>query len=224
MTIQIDKIIRSKRKSLYLVVDTNAKLIVKAPLRCSNRAIRESVERHQDWILHKQQYAGAHHRPSCPKKYIASERFLYLGKEYELFVTETTNIPLEFKRDKFVLAENRRINARDLFIRWYSKEAFRIISDRANLYSYISGIKYRKLNISDAKSRWGSCSPNGNLNFSWTLIMAPLEVIDYVIMHELVHIKIKNHSKQFWQKVQSFIPEFKCRRNWLKENQNLLNL
>jgi predicted metal-dependent hydrolase len=82
MTIQIDKIIRSRRNSIYLLVDTDAKLTVKAPLGCSKRAIRESVERHKDWILRKQKLARARHEPSCSKKYIAGEKFLYLGNEH----------------------------------------------------------------------------------------------------------------------------------------------
>ena len=67
MTIQIDKIIRSRRKSIYLLVDTNAGLTVKVPIRCSNRAIREAVEKHKDWILHRQQYVRQHYKPSNPK-------------------------------------------------------------------------------------------------------------------------------------------------------------
>jgi predicted metal-dependent hydrolase len=223
MTIQINQIIRLRRKSIHLLVDADVKLIVKAPARCSNRAIRETVERHQDWILQKQKWARKHHEPAVPKNYITGERFLYLGDEYEL-VTERAEVPLTFDNRRFILAANHSANVRQLFIDWYTKEALRIVTDRVNLYSGITNIKYRKVNISNAKTRWGACSYNGNLHFSWTLIMAPLEVIDYVVVHELCHIKIRNHSSQFWQTVNEFIPEYKLRRKWLKENRNLLTL
>ena len=155
---------------------------------------------------------------------MTGERFLYLGNEYELVIAETTDVPLNFDKNRFVLAANHKKDARQLFINWYKQEALRIISDRVKLYSGITGIQYRKVNISDAKTKWGACSHNGNLHFSWTLIMAPLEVIDYVIVHELVHIKVRNHSRIFWQKVSEFIPEYKLCRKWPKENQNLLTL
>jgi predicted metal-dependent hydrolase len=222
MTIQINQIIRSRRKSIYLLVDTDAKLIVKAPVCCSDKAIRESVERHQDWIIRKMTWAHSHYKPANPKKYVTGERFLYLGNEYEL-VAEAADVPLTFDNKCFILA-NHTAGARQLFIDWYTKEAYRIITERLDLYSGITKIKYRKVSISNAKTRWGACSYNGNLHFSWTLVMAPLEVIDYVVVHELCHVKIRNHSREFWQKVNEFIPVYKLRRKWLKENQNLLTL
>jgi predicted metal-dependent hydrolase len=222
MTIQIDKIIRSRRKSIYLSVDTDAKLTVKAPLRCSNRAIREAVEKHQDWIIKKMALARSHYKPSNPKKYVSGERFLHLGNEYVLVIADSSNVPLTFDNNRFVLAANRTADARQLFIDFYTKEASMVITDRLNLYSGITGIKCRKVNISNAKTRWGSCSYNGNLHFGWNLIMAPMQVIDYVVVHELIHIKVKNHSPEFWHRVSEFIPEYKLCRKWLKENQNLL--
>jgi len=197
---------------------------VRAPLHCSNKIIEKAVENDRDWILRRQKYEREHCKPAFPKKYITGEEFLYLGKSYKLIISATSGVPLIFTGINFVLTANYAKNARELFIQWYSKEAFRIISDRANLYSYITGMKYKKLRISNAQHRWGSCSAKGNLNFSWSLIMAPLEVIDYVIVHELIHIKIKGHSKDFWQKVSEFIPEYILRRKWLNENQNLLTL
>jgi hypothetical protein len=80
------------------------------------------------------------------------------------------------------------------------------------------------MSISDAKTICGSCGLNGNLHFRWTLIMALLEVIDYVVVHELCNIKVRNHSREFWRKVSEFILEYRLRRKWLKANQNLLTL
>lgn len=132
--------------------------------------------------------------------------------------------PLEFNGINFLLAENHVINARELFIQWYKKEAIKRIKERVDFYSSITGLKYRKISITNARHRWGSCNGIANLCFTWRLIMAPLEIIDYVIVHEIFHIEVKNHSKDFWQKVESFIPEYKKCRKWLTENQNLLLL
>ena len=80
------------------------------------------------------------------------------------------------------------------------------------------------MKITNALKTWGSCSHQGNLNFTWRLIMAPLNVIDYVVVHELIHLDEKNHSRIFWDKVEILIPEYKGYKEWLKKNGHLLKL
>ncbi|MBK7452806.1 MAG: M48 family metallopeptidase [Anaerolineales bacterium] len=80
------------------------------------------------------------------------------------------------------------------------------------------------MKISSARTRWGSCSPDGTLNFTWRLVMAPLEVIDYVVIHELAHLRVKNHSSKFWDVVKAIDPQYKEKRKWLRENGGKLNL
>ena len=223
-TIKIDNLIRSKRRTLHLEVSTDAKLTVRVPFNCSDEIIRKFVEMNADWIVYRQNYAQEHCKPASPKKFVVGEEFLYMGKPYKLVISEVNDAPLMFDGVNFVLAANYLNNPRELFIRWYKQEAFNMISEKARLYSSFTGIRYNKTSITDAHHRWGSCSANGNLNFTWSLIMAPLEVIDCVIVHELVHIKIKGHSKHFWQKVREFIPKVDYCRMWLNENQNLLTL
>ena len=223
-TIKIDNLIRSKRKTLHLKVSTDAKLTVRVPFNCSDEIIRKFVQKHADWIIHRQNYAQEHCKPASPKQFVSGEEFLYIGKHYKLVISEVNDAPLTFDGLNFVLVANYLNNPRELFIRWYKQEAFKMISERVRLYSSITGIRYHKTSITDAHHRWGSCSAKGNLNFTWSLIMAPLEVIDCVIVHELVHIKIKGHSKHFWQKVREFVPKADYCRVWLNENQNLLAL
>ncbi|MCS7122892.1 MAG: M48 family metallopeptidase, partial [Candidatus Micrarchaeota archaeon] len=84
--------------------------------------------------------------------------------------------------------------------------------------------RYNRVRITNARRRWGSCSSSNNLNFSWRLIMAPLEVIDYVVVHELVHTRIKNHSKAFWRMVEAVMPDYDRQRRWLRENGHMLKI
>jgi len=84
------------------------------------------------------------------------------------------------------------------------------------------GIDYGKITIRDQDSRWGSCSSQGNLNFSWRLIKTPQEVLEYVIIHELAHIKHMDHSKQFWELVEQYDPLYREHRRWLRRNQGLM--
>lgn len=103
-------------------------------------------------------------------------------------------------------------------------EAEKIISSRAKYYSKLTNLKYEKLKITSAKNRWGSCSFKNNINFSIRLAMAPKEVIDYVVIHELCHIKEKNHSKNFWSEVKKIMPEYKQNEKWLKTKGHLLSI
>jgi predicted metal-dependent hydrolase len=80
------------------------------------------------------------------------------------------------------------------------------------------GFKYQRIRISSARTRWGSCSSQGSLSFTYRLVMAPLEVVDYVAAHELVHTQIRNHSKTFWRRVGQVMPDYKARQVWLRKN------
>lgn len=102
--------------------------------------------------------------------------------------------------------------------KWYRKEAEAIITEKAEKFAEQIGVTYEQLRIKDQKSRWGSCSSNGNVNFSWRIIMAPEAICDYVIIHELCHRLYMNHSHEFWGCVHKYCPDYWKHRKWLKEN------
>lgn len=223
-TAKIDKLIRSKRKTMDVEVHTDTTVTLKVPMDCSDRKIEKYIESQKDWILGKQKYAREHCKQVSPKKYVEGEEFLYLGKSYPLTYAELVEAPLIFNGEKFILNVNQSQGACDLFVQWYRNEANKIFPYRVKWYSSEMGLNSNKITISDARSHFGYCGPNENLTFSWTLIMAPLVVIDCVIVHELLHIKISGHSKYFWDGVKIMIPEVDYCRNWLIENHNLLSV
>ena len=92
------------------------------------------------------------------------------------------------------------------------------LHERARAWAGEMQVQYRRLSVRDQRTRWGSCSVNGGLNFSWRLVMAPLPVLDYVVIHELMHLREMNHSQRFWDGVATFCPEYRQHRAWLKEN------
>jgi predicted metal-dependent hydrolase len=110
----------------------------------------------------------------------------------------------------------------DDLVEYHKKLAEQKISERLGHYASRLGISYRRYRISSARSRWGSCARSGRLSFSWRLAMAPAPVLDYVIIHELIHILEHNHSGRFWEKVKQICPEYKRCKQWLKENDHLL--
>jgi predicted metal-dependent hydrolase len=101
---------------------------------------------------------------------------------------------------------------------WYRDEARRIINLRVREFAAILGVIYSRLTIRDGRSRWGSCSSLGGLNFSWRLILAPPEILDYVVIHELAHLRELNHSPRFWAIVAAHCPAYRTHQRWLKEH------
>jgi hypothetical protein len=222
MDIEIEKIVRTKRKTIALQITDDATLIVKAPFDVSDETIMGVVLKHKKWIEQKKKEIGARDPKFSPKEFVNGEGFLYLGRYYRLKIVDDQEVPLKFENG-FYLSRNALPQAKEVFIEWYKKMAYEKISERVRWYAQKRGFKYNKVNITNAQKRWGSSS-NRNLNFPWRLIMAPLPVIDYVVIHELVHLEEKNHTKAFWDKVKMLMPDYEKHKDWLKRNSYLLRL
>ncbi len=216
------KLIRSKRRTLALMIAVDATLVVRAPAHTPLDTIEQFVGKNAGWI--QRTVARLRQRPRAkPKEFVSGEEFFFLGKSYQLKVQNDTHQPLHLS-DGFILSAKERSRGRALFIEWYKDEAKKIIAARAAWWARRSGLAYTSVNITRANRRWGSCSPNDRLNFSWRLVMAPMAVIDYVVVHELAHIPHKNHSRRFWKTVKTMYPDYKAAQTWLRENEGMLNL
>jgi predicted metal-dependent hydrolase len=101
---------------------------------------------------------------------------------------------------------------------WYREEARAVLTARAQIFAAALGVTYKRLTIRDGRSRWGSCSSAGGLNFSWRLILAPPTVLDYVVIHELAHLRELNHSPRFWAIVAEHAPDYRLQQAWLKRH------
>ncbi len=209
------KIIHSKRKTIALIIETDGNVTVRAPLRFSRARIEQLLVEKEAWIRERQEWLRLHTAP--PHCYEAGELFYYLGKPYPLSYTERQLQPLVFN-DRFQLKQGLKKQARKVFIAWYREQARQLISERASIIADRHHLFFKEIHITSACTRWGSCTSRGTLNFSWRLVMAPPEVIDYVITHELAHLKIPNHSSEFWKYVEQLSPNSRTLRKWLKEN------
>ena len=218
---QIDQIIRSNRKSFAIIIQPDGKLVVRAPLRASNRQIFAFVDQNAGWIQQKKAEVSIRTPKIQARNYREGEMFLYLGKEYPLILVDTQKQPLLLD-GSFKLAVRALPEAQLAFSGWYKKQAAEIISARVDDYVSQQGFSFTKFGITGARTRWGSCSHKGSLNFSWRLVMAPMEIIDYVVVHELVHTRHHNHSREFWVAVAQIMPDYRQRRSWLKQNGYLL--
>ncbi len=138
-------------------------------------------------------------------------------------IVDNQQLPLTLS-DQFYLSASGLPHAGAVFKAWYTQQAFQVISERVQWFAAQNGFDYGRVKITEARTRWGSCGRGGSLNFSWRLVMAPLPVIDYVVVHELVHLQEKNHSKAFWMKVKLLMPDYQRHINWLNANGYLLTI
>jgi predicted metal-dependent hydrolase len=115
------------------------------------------------------------------------------------------------------LGSPRPHKIRMLLVEWYKRQAKTIIKERVETWSKQMRLSYNRIAIKDQKTRWGSCSSLRNLNFNWRLVMAPLPVLDYVVVHELAHLVEMNHSKRFWDLVETHFPAYPECKRWLKQ-------
>ncbi len=139
----------------------------------------------------------------------------YAGKHTQIVFREETFTVYTNKNYEDSRKYSEAAKHLELWLREKAKEA---IAERTMEYSKVIGVSYNNIRIKDTKSRWGSCSSKGNLNFSWRIIMAPAAVMDYIIIHELCHLIHMNHSKEYWETVEQYMPDYKRHKEWLKVN------
>jgi predicted metal-dependent hydrolase len=222
MDIQINKLVRSRRRTIALIVEHDGSLTVRAPLRASHAVINTFVQEQTAWILRKRE--AVKRIVDIPaKQYVDGETFLFLGSPYDLKLVGPQRPALKFENG-FRLSKTAQGRGQQVFIRWYKERALEVISARVDEYARQYDFSPKQIKITSAKTRWGSCSPNGTLSFTWRLVLAPLGVVDYVVVHELAHLRVRNHSIKFWKVVESILPEYKSQRKWLKEHGEKLSL
>ncbi|ROL60914.1 M48 family peptidase [Bacteroidetes/Chlorobi group bacterium ChocPot_Mid] len=222
--IKIDRIIRSKRRTFSIEINPKGLLTIRAPLRASNGEIKNIIKDKYDWIKKKKKEISKKMAQKKKRHYVNGEKFECLGKEYTLILKDNHKFAFSTSQDKLILNSNYQKVARNLLIYWYKNQALKYITRRASHFAEIMNTNFNRINITGANTRWGSCSNNKNLNFSWKLILAPKQIVDYVIVHELSHLFEMSHSKKFWNRVAQVLPNYMIYETWLKENGHLLDL
>lgn len=203
---------------------------VKAPAFVSLSTIEQFVISKSRWIHHRFEERKKTAAALQAKKYAHGYEFLFLGQSYPLHMElhPIAKPQFTFQDNRWVLATPEPLaeNAvKEYVLAWYRQEAGEIFASRIFHYSRLMGQAPLKITVKTQKRLWGSCNPKGqSINLNWLLAMAPLAVIDYVIVHELSHLKIPNHSKRFWNYVQEFSPDYQSHHQWLKTNHHRMLL
>ena len=218
------QLIKSNRKTIAISFDRDGNLVVKAPLYVGNRDIEDFVRQKSEWIeatalrLKRAREKEAALRPRLQN----TDALPYLGDTRILTV-----ICEDRQRAKVISVPGRLIlhvpyeadyeYRRSALEQWYRRQAQIVIGEKAREFAALLGVSYAAVRIKDQRSRWGSCSGRGNLNFNWRILMAPEPVCDYVIIHELCHLVHMDHSERFWKLVESVCPQYRRYRTWLRE-------
>jgi len=189
--------------------------------------IARALEAKSSWIYKHYMEFQSRKAGEYKREWESGEKVLYKGKEYEIgiFKHEDKRTTISFNGTRFEIfinkdieADERKFLVENILKLWYKKVAKIYLKDRLGYFCKITGLTYNIMRIKEQKTRWGSCSKKGNLNFNWKLIMSPEWVIDYIIVHEVCHLRYLNHSKDFWNMVALYMPGYKKAREWLKEN------
>ena len=208
------ELIRSKRRTIAIVIDSEGKCRVRAPLQARLSDIEHFVQAKTGWIEQKQQ-----HYASVQKKrqLILTDgmQLSVLDNSYTLRLAELGQVQVN---GTVLLCP--QFKPQQALEKWLRQQALAVLQERTAHYAELMGVVYQSVKLSSAAKRWGSCSIKGNLNFSWRLVFYPLAVLDYVVVHELAHRREMNHSAAFWKVVATWMPDYKKYRKWLRDNGN----
>jgi predicted metal-dependent hydrolase len=206
------------RNSVQITVDRGGELILSAPDECSRATMTDFVREKRFWIYTKlAEKEALRPRPSA-KKYVSGEGFPYLGRSYRLLLVKQQDVPLKLEHGRFKLRRADASDGRAHLIRWYRDHAHPWLAARVARFEKRIGVKPAGVTVQDLGYRWGSCGKGGKLYFHWRAIMLPPRVVEYVVVHELVHLREAHHTPEFWTRLERAMPDFAVRKQWLAEH------
>ena len=210
---------KSKRKTLSIYVEREGTVTVIAPDHLSDQEIEGVIKKKEYRIYKSLAEWEVTNTSRVNREYVNGQSFLYLGKNYSLqIVNGDQEKPLILKNGHFLLRKKDRPNADQVFKEFYKEKAYPKITERVERFKKKINVNPKQVRIMELKNRWASCSEKGNLNFHWKCIIAPIDVLSYIIDHELVHLVHKNHTKAFWNEIDKVVPDFQRHIEWLRIN------
>ena len=222
------RLIRTKRnKYIRLTVQVGSGLRVSAPLRIPERDIPQYIREREEWVLLKLHEYARIERATPQQRYTHNARIMYLGKSYALRIHKGLNGFLQAKLlgskmhvalPEPLLKNNKEQYVRLLMHRWYRSQAEKYVLERIAHFAHALSVSPKRVTIRKQKTRWGSCTADGNISLNLFLIKAPPHIIDYVIVHELAHLRELNHSPRFWKIVEQHCPDRLASQQWLQDH------
>ncbi|AGF56799.1 hypothetical protein B0P06_004921 [Clostridium saccharoperbutylacetonicum] len=211
---------RRKRKTICIKIDEAGQVMVSAPLKISKEYILLVVKNRGSWIIAKKKEVTQRSLKRITRNFSEGNTFMYLGKEYPLKIVLQSNrksILIKFN-EKFEIYTNtmEEEKLRSALEKWYRTETLKIVTERIAFYSSNFKDKVTEIKVKEQKRRWASCTGKNAILFNWRISMAKLDVVDYIVVHEMCHMDYRNHSKFFWNRVSEIMPNYKDKHEWLK--------
>ncbi len=208
----------NRRKTLGLTVDRAGELVVHAPTETTNGDLRRWVESKLLWVhrklLQKAELTGTHHR----LEFVSGESIFWLGNAYRLKLVEHQKEPLVLDGEWFRLRRCSPEEALIHFRQWYIDTGTPWLHKRVKSWQRKTGTAPENIVIGDLGYRWGSCSKDATLRFNWCLLQLPVRLVDYILVHEMTHLAVRNHSPVFWKALDRALPDWKTRKLELEAN------
>lgn len=207
-----------RRTSMQITVDRGGELVLSAPEACPTRKIEDFIREKRFWIFTKLAEKEALRRDAPAKQYVSGEGFSYLGRRYRLLLVGEQDVPVKLEQGRFMLRRRDAIEGREHMIGWYTEHARSWLTRRVQRYQKRVSVEPAGVAVQDLGYRWGSCGKGGKLYFHWRSILLPPPIVDYIVVHELVHLHEPHHTSEFWKRLERALPDFAVRRRWLAEN------
>lgn len=208
--------IRINRRTFQLKIISPAQIEIRAPFTMTDNEIQALLTKKHHWLASHLIKAS----PTPPS--VLPPKLLFFGEEIPLRrrITTTSAITATRTADSFLLTHPPAASLSDLrhaVTAYYRQTAKTVLTAKTDLWAERIGVTYNRITIKEQKTRWGSCSAKHNLNYNWRIIQAPDDVIDYVVIHELCHLRYLNHSSDFWRLVAVFDPHYAEHRRYLRQ-------
>ena len=214
--IQDIKIIRTSRRSKSISLKIrNGELEISCPYNTSEIFLRNLIERKKEWINKNIDWSRKNHKKIDQ---ISNGFITYKGLVLKLIYKKSNFERITVEDNELKIFYSDKSNSRQLIIEWLKLQANNFLRARLIFLSKRISIAFNSLTIKSYTARWGSCNIKGDIFLNWKLIMLPESVIDYVLIHELAHINVPNHSSEFWELVKKKDPNYCTSKRWLKDN------
>ncbi|AFZ10466.1 SprT family zinc-dependent metalloprotease [Microcoleus sp. F8-D3] len=210
----------AKRRTIGITVERDGQLILATPPEVPMETLEKVVNDKRLWIHSKLIEKESFNPPTPAKEYVSGESFYYLGRSYSLKLVDGVEgkPPLRLYQSRFELQREAQAQGREVFIRWYGDRLSSILDTQIAVLVDRLEVSPRSVQVRDLGYRWGSCGHKGDLYFHWRVAMLPRSMIEYLAIHEMVHLIEPHHNHAFWDRVEQILPDFEERKRWLAEN------
>lgn len=210
---------RSRRRTIQLQIERDGSVVVRAPLGMPLFIIKQFVAHKHDWV---QKHVGRVSETSERRfEFTNGSELPFRGQNYPIRMTASPRLEVRFEQ-AFLIPKLSERQAKILIIGWYKEQALRCLNIRLDHFATLMHVSYSQFLLSNAGTRWGSCTRDDNIRLNWRLMCTPPHIIDYVVVHELSHLHHLNHSKTFWGTVESVLPKYREAKQWCKDNGHIL--